>query len=50
MTPAYIVAAYGIAALTLLLYLWRLRRRLRELEADVREHVAPHTPETLIAR
>ncbi len=38
MTPPVAIAlAYGITAAALLLYLQRLRRRLRRVEADLRE-------------
>ncbi len=50
MTPAYIVLAYSVVALTLLGYTWRLRRRLREVDADDRTEAVPHNPQSLIAR
>ncbi len=52
MTPfAAIGLAYGVVWAAILLYLWRLRRRLRQVEADVRaQHTQTRSGEALIAR
>ncbi len=50
MTLAYIVLAYSIVGGVLLVYVWRLRRRLRQVEADTRGRAGPPAAAPLIAR
>lgn len=49
--PAAITLAYGVVWAAILLYLWRLRRRLRQVEADVRaQRTQTRSGEALSAR
>jgi len=49
--PAAIALAYGVVWAAILLYLWRLRRRLRQVEADVRaQHTQTRYRAALIGR
>lgn len=49
--PAAITLAYGVVWAAILLYLWRLRRKLRQVEADVRaQHTQTRSSEVFIER